>query len=258
MPGYHSRNKIGVAENWPEFANHFEECYAAIVMPKANISFQTKIEAMLVASVQAQSVHLQAESAYCLHRMGVRTERILNLFDFENHAAAFTDKELQTYRFFKNAGVMPEQSKAADIDRLLNVVSQRNAFGYHDRDKLEFWMHFPEFSNPFWDIDNMITLGTEHVSMKQMLLFSAAIATANQAVHTQAHVIRGFEILMANKNRFGGLYDLKNNAHLYRHKELAGIRFMRAAAHLPGKVTAQHLDALRKYYSDKGVANILW
>ncbi len=164
--GYHSRNKIGVAENWPEFANHFEECYAAIVMPKANISFQTKIEAMLVASVQAQGVHLQAESAYCLHRMGVRTIRILNLFDFENHAAAFTDKELQTYRFFKNAGVMPEQSKAADIDRLLNVVSQRNAFGYHDRDQLEFWMHFPEFSNPFWDIDNMITLGTEHVSMK--------------------------------------------------------------------------------------------
>ena len=104
---------------WPELTKIFQDLVELVMVSPNNLSRQLRSELFTMASVAGGCQHCQAHGAYTLHLMGVDSNRIRDIWTFEQ-SAAFTEAEKAAMRLARDGASVPnsvEPSHFADLRR---------------------------------------------------------------------------------------------------------------------------------------------
>jgi alkylhydroperoxidase family enzyme len=91
--------------HWPEFMQPFFEL-SQVLLQSGTLPRQLKFEAFTVASLASGCRHCQAHGAYFLHRDGIDTDRIRQLWSF-NDSLLFNDADRAALSFSLASGACP-------------------------------------------------------------------------------------------------------------------------------------------------------
>jgi alkylhydroperoxidase family enzyme len=105
--------------HWPELTRIFQDLVELVMISPNNLSRQLRSELFTMASVAAGCQHCQAHGAYTLHLMGVASDRIRDIWTFEQ-SKEFTEAEKAALRLARDGASVPnmvEPSHFADLRR---------------------------------------------------------------------------------------------------------------------------------------------
>lgn len=109
---------------WPELMQAFQPLIELIMVSPSNLFRQLRSELFTMASIAGGCQHCQAHGAYTLHMMGVDSDRIRDIWTFEN-SEYFTEAERAALRLARDAAVVPNAVGPEHFADLRNHYSDR-------------------------------------------------------------------------------------------------------------------------------------
>ncbi len=103
-------------DQWPELRKQVNDL-ASLVYSERSISRQLKSELFTMASVASGCTHCQSHGAFSLNRMGVDTERIQALWDYET-SELFSDAERAALHLVRAAAQSPNAARPEHFEEL--------------------------------------------------------------------------------------------------------------------------------------------
>ena len=104
---------------WPELAQAFQPLVELVMVSPNGLSRQLRSELFTMASAAAGCQHCQAHGAYTLHLMGVDSNRIRDIWTFED-SSTFNEAEKAALRLARDGASVPNMVEAlhfADLRR---------------------------------------------------------------------------------------------------------------------------------------------
>jgi alkylhydroperoxidase family enzyme len=109
---------------WPELKDTFGKLAELVMVSPNNLSRQLRSELFTMASVAGGCQHCQAHGAYSLSMMGVDTDRIRNIWVFEE-SVEFTDAEKAALRLARDAALVPNLVEPPHFEQLRSFYTDR-------------------------------------------------------------------------------------------------------------------------------------
>ena len=126
---------------WPELTRIFQELVELVMVSPNNLSRQLRSELFTMASVAAGCQHCQAHGAYTLHLMGVASDRIRDIWTFEQ-SKEFTEAEKAALRLARDGASVPnmvEPSHFVDLrghysdQQIVEMLAVISLAGWYNR-----------------------------------------------------------------------------------------------------------------------------
>lgn len=115
MSSYENRQEFEL-DHWPELRQKVNEL-VNLVNSERNIPREFKSMLFTMASVSSDSTHCQSHGAFSLNRMGVETERIQAIWEYET-SELFTDAERAALDLVRAAAKSPNASQPEHFEEL--------------------------------------------------------------------------------------------------------------------------------------------
>lgn len=109
--------------NWPELRSKFNELIA-LVLSDGQIPRQLKHEIFTVASLSSGCRHCQSHGAMFLHKLGVETDRIKALWEYET-SDLFSDADRAALDLARLAALSPNLTEPENFDELRKYYTDR-------------------------------------------------------------------------------------------------------------------------------------
>ena len=122
-PKYQDRQNLEFFR-WPELAQAFQPLVELVMVSQNSLTRQIRSELFTMASAAAGCQHCQAHGAYTLHLMGVDSNRIRDIWAFED-SPAFTDAEKAALRLARDGASVPNMVEPAHFADLRQHYSDR-------------------------------------------------------------------------------------------------------------------------------------
>jgi alkylhydroperoxidase family enzyme len=115
---YQDRQNLEIFR-WPELMQMFRGIVELVMVSPTSLSRQLRSELFTMASVAGGCQHCQAHGAYTLHMMGVASERIRDIWTYEQ-STEFSEAERAALRLARDGALVPnvvEPGHFADLRR---------------------------------------------------------------------------------------------------------------------------------------------
>jgi len=109
---------------WPELMQMFRNLVELVMVSPTNLSRQLRSELFTMASVAGGCQHCQAHGAYTLHLMGVDSDRIRDIWTFEQ-STEFTEAEKAALRLARDGALVPNLVEPGHFAELRSHYSDR-------------------------------------------------------------------------------------------------------------------------------------
>jgi alkylhydroperoxidase family enzyme len=109
---------------WPELMQMFRNLVELVMVSPTNLSRQLRSELFTMASVAGGCQHCQAHGAYTLHLMGVDSDRIRDIWTFEQ-STEFTEAEKAALRLARDGALVPNIVEPGHFAELRSYYSDR-------------------------------------------------------------------------------------------------------------------------------------
>lgn len=117
---YENRQLLDMA-TWPDLREKFTDIIK-LVMPGRELSSQFKWEIFTISSLAGGCHHCQSHGAFGLHLMGVSTQRIRDIWIFEQ-SEEFSEEEKIVFAFVRDSAQIPNKLGAAHFETLRNFYT---------------------------------------------------------------------------------------------------------------------------------------
>lgn len=125
---------------------------------------------------------------------------------------------------------------------------------FKDRNKLEIF-NWPALVEHFWPL-SQLCMGEGALSKKAKWEAFTILSSASGCRHCQAHGGYGLHLAGVPTERIQALWDFEHSP-LFSAADKAILRFALAAGSCPNAVTPDHHAALREYFSDQQITELL-
>jgi len=109
---------------WPELMQMFRGLVELVMVSPSQLSRQLRSELFTMASVAGGCQHCQAHGAFTLHLMGVDSDRIRDIWTFEQ-SAEFSEAERAALRLAKDGALVPNLVEPGHFADLRKHYSDR-------------------------------------------------------------------------------------------------------------------------------------
>lgn len=109
---------------WPELMQIFQNLVELVMVSPTNLSRQLRSELFTMASIASGCQHCQAHGAYTLQLMGVDSERIRDIWTFEE-SAEFSGAEKAALRLARDGAAVPNMVEPRHFADLRSHYSDR-------------------------------------------------------------------------------------------------------------------------------------
>jgi alkylhydroperoxidase family enzyme len=109
---------------WPELMQMFRNLVELVMLSPTNLSRQLRSELFTMASVAGGCQHCQAHGAYTLHLMGVDSDRIRDIWTFEQ-STEFTEADKAALRLARDGALVPNLVEPGHFAELRSHYSDR-------------------------------------------------------------------------------------------------------------------------------------
>ncbi len=134
-PKYQDRQNLEFFR-WPELTQLFQPLIELVMVSPNNLPRQLRSELFTMASAAAGCQHCQAHGAYTLHLMGVDSNRIRDIWTFED-SPTFTEAEKAALRLARDGASVPNMVEPSAFrglaQALLRPADRRDARGDQPR-----------------------------------------------------------------------------------------------------------------------------
>ena len=139
-PKYQDRQNLEFFR-WPELTQLFQPLIELVMVSPNNLPRQIRSELFTMASAAAGCQHCQAHGAYTLHLMGVDSNRIRDIWTFED-SPTFTDAEKAALRLARDGASVPNMvgpSHFADLrkhysdQQIVEMLAVISLAGWYNR-----------------------------------------------------------------------------------------------------------------------------
>ncbi|MEM6735477.1 MAG: hypothetical protein AAF620_05345 [Bacteroidota bacterium] len=137
----------------------------------------------------------------------------------------------------------------------LSQKKQENSSRFERRQFFESPILAANLTKPFLGMD-WVVFNEHKFSVRESWEFFTIGQVASDCKHCQAHGALGMHYLGNDRKRIQQVY-LFNEDSVFTEKERAGFEFMKHALQLPSKVNAEHIQALKEYYSETEIHHVL-
>ena len=113
----------------------------------------------------------------------------------------------------------------------------------------------PEILRAFGGLSSAV-LGSSRIrpDLRQLVAFVAS--TAAGCRYCQAHTLHGAERLGVSEEKLRAAFEFETNAH-FSEEERVALRLARDASILPNATTSAHFDALRRFFDEREIVDLV-
>ncbi len=138
MSDYNNRQEFEM-DHWPELRTAFTKLVKTVQQDK-EIPKQFKSELFTMASLASGCTHCQSHGAFRLNSMGVETERIRALWEYET-SDLFTDGERAAFNLVRAAAQIPNAAKPEHFEALRKHYSNTQIIEILAVSSLAAWLN---------------------------------------------------------------------------------------------------------------------
>ncbi|MFK7804784.1 MAG: carboxymuconolactone decarboxylase family protein [Anaerolineae bacterium] len=138
MTSYNNRQGFEM-DNWPELRTAFTHLVKT-VQQERGLPQQFKSELFTMASLASGCTHCQSHGAFRLNALGVETERIRAIWEYET-SDLFTDAERAAFDLIRHAAIIPNASTPEHFENLRKHYSDTQIIEILAVNSLAAWLN---------------------------------------------------------------------------------------------------------------------